>query len=73
MATAKKRINISLSDEMHSALLYLAERDEIPQATKASELMRFGLELEEDDVLNQLAQQRDQPAVHFISHDKAWT
>ncbi|MBI4138220.1 MAG: hypothetical protein HY482_01325 [Candidatus Wildermuthbacteria bacterium] len=73
MATAKKRINITLTDAMEYALALVAKRDNMPQATKAVNLLRFALELEEDMVWNQIASKRDSQKAKFISHAKAWT
>lgn len=72
MPTQKKRLNISLSREMEQLLEILAERDNIPQATKAVHLMQLALEIEEDDVLDLLAAERDERGVSFVSHEDAW-
>jgi predicted transcriptional regulator len=72
MATTKTRINLSLSDEVTSALAKLAKRDRIPQATKAARLLETALELEEDQLWNELAMRRDTENVRFVSHDKVW-
>jgi hypothetical protein len=72
MTTAKKRINISISKELDTALIKLAKRDQMPQATKAEYLLRFAIEIEEDDVLNNLAEKRDASSHTFISHKVAW-
>jgi len=72
MATTKKRINISISKELDNALIRLAKRDEVPQATKAEHLLRFALEIEEDNTLNTIAEIRDTSSAKFISHKVAW-
>lgn len=72
MATTKKRINISISKKLDSALIKLAKRDEVPQATKAEHLIRFALEVEEDNVLNNIAESRDTSSGKFVSHKLAW-
>ena len=59
MTTTKKRINISISKELDSALIKLAKRDQVPQATKAEHLLRFALEMEEDNILNTIDMGRD--------------
>jgi hypothetical protein len=51
MATLKKRINISVSDAVEQAVSLLAKRDDVPQATKVTELLELALELEEDTFL----------------------
>ena len=72
MTTTKKRINISVSKELDKALLKLAKRDQMPQATKAEHLLRFALEIEEDDTLNIIAVGRDTSSAKFVSHKLAW-
>jgi predicted DNA-binding protein len=72
MSTTKSRINISVSDEIERALFALAKRDQVPNATKAAELLRAAIEIEEDSVLNRIAEERDQKGVRFVSHRSAW-
>ncbi len=72
MATTKKRINITLAPDVERALAVLAKRDAVPEATKASELMRVALEIEEDEVWNMLATTRDTKKARFVSHEAAW-
>jgi hypothetical protein len=72
MATTKKRINISISKELDNALLKLAKRDQMPQATKAEHLIRLAIETEEDNILNTIAETRDASSAKFVSHKVAW-
>ena len=72
MPTTKKRINISISKELDNALIKLAKRDQMPQATKAEHLLRFALEMEEDNILNTIAEGRDSSSTKFVSHKVAW-
>lgn len=72
MATTKKRVNISLSPDLENALAQLAERDQIPQATKAAELIRMAIELEEDHFFDVIASERDKEDIKFVSHKKVW-
>ena len=72
MSTAKTRINLSLSDSVRDALTKLARRDRIPQATKATRLLEMALELEEDQIWDIIAKQRDVKNARYISHDKVW-
>ena len=58
MATTKKRINISVSNDVEKALESLAKRDEVPVATKAVQLLRSALEIEEDFALAKVADSR---------------
>jgi len=72
MATTKKRVIISVSRSVEQALELLAKRDQVPQATKAAHLLETALEIEEDQVWNQIAGERDTKNAHFVSHKKAW-
>ena len=72
MPTTKKRINITVSPEIEKMLKLLSKRDEVPQATKASDLLRLAIEIEEDEIFNQLAEERDTKDAKFISHNEAW-
>lgn len=68
----KKRINISVSREIDTAIGALAKRDRVPLATKAYHLISLALEIEEDQVLDALAARRDKPRAKFVSHALAW-
>ena len=73
MPTTKTRINLSLPTDMEGILALLAKRDAVPRATKAVELMRLAMEIEEDIVLNSIAASRDTDKAKFISHEEAWS
>ena len=72
MTTTKKRVNVSLSAPLESILAKLAKRDQVPQATKAAELIRIGVEIEEDEYFDTIASERDTGNVKFVSNKKAW-
>jgi hypothetical protein len=72
MSTTKKRINLSIGGDVEKMLGMLAKRDRVPQATKATELLRIALEIEEDQVWATIAGKRDKKIAHFVSHEKAW-
>jgi len=73
MPTAKTRINVSLSDELNSALKRLASRDQIPTATKAERLLEVALEIEEDEVWNRIASVREKiKNARYVTHNQAW-
>lgn len=72
VSTEKKRINVSLSDHLASALEKLAKRDSLPTATKASQLIELALEFEEDSAWNTIATERDKKKAQFVSHQRAW-
>lgn len=72
MSTTKKRINISLPKDIEQTLEYMAERDNMPAATKAVYLIKIAIELDEDGILNDLAGKRDKKGAKFVSHKDAW-
>ena len=72
MSTTKTRINMSISDEVRDMLRKAAERDQVPEATKAARLLEMGLELEEDQIWNEIAEKRDTKRARFIPHAHAW-
>ena len=72
MATEKKRVNVSLSKPTYKALSYLAKRDDVPFATKATQLLEGALELEEDVAWEYLARQRKDGPLSPLSHKEVW-
>lgn len=72
MSTTKTRINVSLSSDVERALTLLAKRDQVPEATKAAELLRTALEIDEDVVLDIIASTRNKKGAKFVSHKSAW-
>lgn len=72
MPTTKTRLNITLSKELEEAIRLLAKRDNVPQATKAVELLEEALELEEDRVWDAIANEREAQGGKLLSHKKVW-
>lgn len=72
MPTLKKRINISVSSDVERAVSMLATRDQVPHATKAAELIRLALEIDEDQVLDDFVSKRDTKGAKFVSHKLVW-
>jgi hypothetical protein len=72
MATLKRRINISADKDVESSLVSAAKRDGVPVATKAAELLRLALEIEEDLALAAVAEQRMKYKGKGIPHKLAW-
>lgn len=72
MPTLKKRINLSVANNLYSILETLAKRDSVTTTTKALELLRRAVETEEDSLLNKIAEERDTKNARFISHNNAW-
>jgi hypothetical protein len=73
MATTKRRVNISLPAHTDIALKKLAKRDDVPDATKALELINLALEIEEDELLESIAAKRDTEDAVYVSHEEAWS
>lgn len=74
MPTKKKRINITVSDDVEKILKTLAKADDVPVATKAKEMLEMGLDVLEDIGLSAMADER--MANHdgtWISHEDAWS
>ena len=72
MPTTKRRVNISLPRELDEALSIAAKRDGVPEATKAAELLRLGLEIDEDILLERIASERYRTSKRFLSHKAVW-
>jgi len=72
MPTLKKRINITLPKTIDAVLEKISLRDGVPVATKAVELLRVALEIEEDAVWDKIAGDRDNKKAKFVSHEEAW-
>ncbi|OGJ53816.1 hypothetical protein A3D11_00340 [Candidatus Peribacteria bacterium RIFCSPHIGHO2_02_FULL_49_16] len=72
MPTNKKRINITLPDHLAVFLEQIALRDDVPQATKAAELLECALEIEEDAYFSVAAENHDKSHTRFISHEVFW-
>ena len=63
---------MSISPDIAPVLKLLAKRDGMPRATKAAQLIRVAIDIEEDQVLAELAMARDVKSAKFISHIEAW-
>lgn len=72
MPTTKTRINITVSSDVERAIEKLARRDQVPQATKAGELLRMAIEFDEDIVLGAIASKRDTKNAKFVSEKTVW-
>lgn len=73
MATTKKRLNITLSETTEALVLSLAERDNVPAATKVRELLEQSLLLVEDEALSDLAEARLASLTEeTLSHESVW-
>jgi predicted DNA-binding protein len=73
MPTSKKRLNVTLDKDTALFLRNIALRDDVPQATKAAELIEKALELEEDEYFAKVAMQREKKNGKYISHEEFWS
>jgi len=72
MATTKKRLNITLNSDLEKMISKIAKRDNVPEATKAAELLEMAILVEEDIAWDTLAKNREKEGGKFITHNKAW-
>ena len=72
MATTKQRINITVEPDMGEALLASARQDKVPVASKAHDLLRLALEIEEDLAWAKLVNHRLKMKGTIVSHKKTW-
>jgi len=72
MPTIQKRLNITLTPAIKSAVKRLAQRDRMAEAAKASQLLQIALETEEDIVWDEIAHKRDTKNAKFVPHKKTW-
>lgn len=72
-----KRVNLSLPQNVVYVVRMLAERDDVPLTTKATELLEQGLEAEEDRVLVEMAEKRlqdlERGTAKALSSETFWT
>lgn len=73
MPTMKKRLNITLSKETRIYLKKLALKENVPEATKAAELLQMALEIEEDAYFSKIADRRAKKGGKTLSHEAFWS
>ena len=73
MPTLKKRINITVTDEMEAMLEAMAKKADVPVATKANQLLEEIIEMHEDDIWTDLAEERLKRKEKTIPHEEAWS
>lgn len=74
MPTKNPRINVVVERPLHSAIGRLARRDGATLSTKARDLLREAVELEEDIALGQLADERARSFDRrtALTHEQVW-
>ena len=75
MPTERPRIQVTLDDETSGLLSTLADKQNRSVSAIAADLIREALELNEDQYLSQIADQRyetTQQSGQWVSHEDAW-
>jgi predicted DNA-binding protein len=76
MPAVAHRINLSLSNEIHNIVRSLAFEDNVTPTTKALELLKVGIEIQEDKLYADIAEKRikelDDGNKTTFSHDEFW-
>jgi len=67
-----KRINLTLKEDLIKSIKLLAYNDNISPTTKALELLKKGLELEEDTILVNMAEERLKEKGNILSSKDFW-
>ncbi len=66
------KLTVSVPGDTAFYLQKAAERDKMPLEKKASQLLKLGLETEEDKLLATIAFERMKNSKGYISHEKFW-
>ena len=72
MPTTKKRINLTVEEDLFDELTRLSKKAHRPISTVSKELIQKALELEEDLYFSRIGDRRLEEAAERISHDSAW-
>lgn len=74
MPTKNPRVNVVLERQTYDALSRVADRDGTSLSSKARDLLRDALELQEDLGLAALASEREKTyrSGHALGHDAVW-
>lgn len=72
MPTAKKRINLTVEDELFVNLKQLAEKEKTSVANISHALLERALELKEDHYFSKLGEERLSKKSKRISHKDIW-
>ena len=72
MPTAKKRINLTVNDDLHKSLKSLANRENSSVASVSYALLERALELQEDQFFSKVGESRLNRKQKRISHEEIW-
>jgi hypothetical protein len=73
MPTAKKRINLTVEDEIFLSLKQLAEKENTSVAHISYTLLERALELKEDHYFSKLGEERLSKKAKRLSHKDIWS
>ena len=72
MPTSKRRLNLSLPENIEISLFKISKSEKVPMATKALELLEEALEAHEDRYFDELATKRAKKSKRLLTHEQAW-
>jgi len=75
MPARNPRINVLLNEQVYLTVRFLAKKDGVSISNKASDLIKEALEIEEDLILADLADNRERTLddMPTLSHDDVWS
>ena len=72
MPTLKKRVHLSVADDLYSALVRLSKKKEQSVSSVSLALIEKAISLEEDFYFSQAGDERLSKKENLISHNEAW-
>lgn len=73
MPTTKRRVNVTLKKDVAIFLKQLALRDDVPESTKAAQMIEMAMEIEEDLYWSKVANERIKKMKGTISAEEFWS
>lgn len=73
MPTQKRRLNITLKKDVAFYIKKMALHDDVPESTKAAELIENAIEFDEDLYWSRIAEESEKKTKKWISHKEFWS
>ena len=73
MPTLKKRINLTLGDDLFAIIETLANKKKMSLSEEVKDLVLLALEDQEELALSKISELRLQEGLEVISHEDAWS
>ena len=75
MPARNPRINVLLNEQVYQEVRFLAKKEGVSISNKASDLIKVALEIEEDLILADFADNREKTLddMPTLSHDNVWS